>query len=158
MSLDSTWTFSNIHPSVLQNKVECPPHMWSEKQRNLLGTCYDLFCREPSAQTCGPTWSPVEGRKLWNNNHGIILEEWDKPCLECHVACFICSFHHNNKLKPLLSKVSFTHLIKWRVFINNMNDIKRPDKEDATFFCGVWWYFQVLHFLEYFSFLTDPPP
>ena len=138
MSLCSSLTFSNIPPSVLQSRVECPPHMLSEKQRNLLGTCYDLFCREPSAQTCGPTESPVEGRKLCNDDYEIISEKLDKPCLECHVACLICSFHHNNNLKHLPGKVSLTHLIEWRVLINKMNDIKGPDKEDATFLCSVW--------------------
>ena len=62
---DSTLTFSNIPPGFLRSIMECPPHMSSEKPRNLLGTYYDLFYRAAFAQTCGPTESLVEGTTLY---------------------------------------------------------------------------------------------
>ena len=68
----------------------------------------------------------------WNAFRLISCFIWlSLPCLECHIAGLIGSLQNDQKFKPLPGKIVSSHVVKWRVLINDMDNVQWPDKEDA---------------------------
>ena len=79
------------------------------------------------------------------------------PGLEVHIICFICSFKNDQQFKLFFDKIRLTHIIEGRLLINNMNNVERPDKEDAGLSGHIWLHSDHLHIMVQLPFFTNPP-
>lgn len=74
--------------------------------------------------------------------------------LELGVARLVGPLQHHHQLKLLLGKLDSSQFIERRLFINDMNNLQRPHKEDTTLIILVWTDLQRLHLLQNLSFKT----
>ena len=57
--------------------------------------------------------------------------------MKVHAAGLYDPLHDDEQLKALPSKIRSTDVIEWGVLVNDMDQVKRPDKKHAGFTRGV---------------------
>ena len=71
--------------------------------------------------------------------------------MESHAAGLNGSFHDDDELELFLTQVISGHIIERRFLVNDVDDLQRPDKEDAGFRGGVWGDLETCHLLGHLT-------
>ena len=83
---------------------------------------------------------------------------YNLPCLKVHAAGLNRPLHDDQKLKPLSGKISGVDVVKGRIFVDHMNNLQGPDKEDTALVSGVGVHLHNLHLMVDLSLLSDASP
>ena len=73
------------------------------------------------------------------------------PGLECHVAGLVGPLHHDQQLEPLPGEVLGRHVVEGGGLVDDVDDVQRPDEEDAGLRGGVGQHRDVLHLLVHLT-------
>ena len=75
--------------------------------------------------------------------------------LKLCIARLICTLQHRDQLKLLLGELGGRDVIERGVLVNHMDNLQRPDEEDAALVAFVWGDIEGLHLLSDLSLKTD---